>query len=374
MMKIAVLILTALAVAIVAAMTSTDNASADCVRLDYSHPNSPCRSHDLDDFDFRIRFDVDRDEHECTASIVVEDAPDTWGIRFIKHNSSGQVSYGSYSAFNPDRNSRSYSVAEAFDLKAMLDDGAHHRVDAQYGLNGLALPARHSALKGRFAAIVVGHFTETWRNNDYSYILQKEIPINDNLFLSNVVNEIYECGLELDNALFEKEEARLLAEEKRRIAAEEMARRMVMAQNLLAETNALKKEQAKLASELKLQEEETRTTLQIVEIQRGITKTRIAIQEARLAGLEARAEIIRQGAHANNEMMQEFLLQSGSRYEAIETKQAEIRQLLEDSRNALAELERRYEETLKAQQAILDDLTNQVEEKQAQIDALQADQ
>ena len=192
--------------------------------------------------------------------------------------------------------------------------------------------------------------------------------ISVNTTIDKLQMEIYDCAGQLTNIRLQKEEEERAAAERLKLQHEEAQARRDMALRLLLKTNELKEEQARLASALKIEEEETRVTLEIVALTGRVVQAQIAVQEARLAGLERRAEAMRIGATANAAAYQEFLMQTGSRFDQIEADQQRAREAVRQLRKQREQVDRRLDELKAAQDAQIAEGKALLDEVQRQLD------
>lgn len=364
-------ILIAIAALMVAAVATAAPTSADCIRLT-DDPASPCR--EVQGIDEPVvNYAVAIDGNQCVVSVEWTNPPSVAGNYALTLRWAQNKGGENYRGLNKRHTLRSkaYSLTSAYETATADVD--------MYNTIGIDTNGVYTEVFGHriVEATTPGFRTEwqantyhnqVWRRHKYEYTLHEAFPFKG-WYIDQFQAALFDCAQELEDKLDREDEAARVAAEQRAIAVEARERELELNRRLLIQVNDLKLAQERLASEVKLQEKETRITAEIVALQKRLIETRIATQEAILSGLERRAEIIRTGALERNEIMQEFLLQSGSRYEDIETKQAETAAVLRELRAGFAETQRRNEQALAAQEALL----FEAEQQEAEISAELAD-
>ena len=358
-------ILIAIAALMVAAVATATPASADCIRLT-DDPASPCR--EVQGIDKPVvNYTMAIDGDECVLNVEWTNPPVNANAYSLSHTEYGAHKETGSDFWNPF-GQHAHAHTLRYSLKAAYSADSDAIVSTHGGYSTLSLPApQHVAGAGEYWYAGFYH-DEYWRGDSRRYGERVKFAF-DGWTHDDFQAALFDCAQELEDKLEREAEAARVAAEQRAIAVEARERELELNRRLLIQVNDLKLAQERLASEVKLQEKETRITAEIVALQKRLIETRIATQEAILSGLERRAEIIRTGALERNEIMQEFLLQSGSRYEDIETKQAETAAVLRELRAGFAETQRRNEQALAAQEALL----FEAEQQEAEISAELAD-
>lgn len=334
-------ILIAMAILIAGLAATATPAAAECTRLT-SDPASPCREVQAVEAPV-VEYSVGIERDQCVVKVEWTNPPSV---------GSGHISLKDHPT-HPSRKSlyhdspvfvRAYSLQEAYSHSGFIyppELSHRHRLTARQ--NGPGFSAQWQVQYSR---------AQVWRRQEIRYGISEKFPFQG-WYASDAQSELFDCAQELEDKLERADEAARVTAEQRAIAVEARERELELNRRLLIQVNDLKLAQERLASEVKLQEKETRITAEIVALQKRLIETRIATQEAILSGLERRAEIIRTGALERNDAMQEFLLQSGSRYDDIEAKQAETAAVLRELRAGFAETQRRNEAALEAQEELL---------------------
>ena len=102
--------------------------------------------------------------------------------------------------------------------------------------------------------------------------------------------------------------------------------RLVVKQNELT----LVKEQLEYVREQEVRE--TELTIQLIALNSEILETVITIEQTRLAGLERRSELILEAAQKDAARWDEWLLESGNRFDDLETRRAETARVLNETK------------------------------------------
>ena len=372
-------ILIAIAALMVAAVATAAPASADCIRLT-DDPASPCRAIQGITEPPVVEYSVTLGDDVCVARVEYTNPPEwarEYDLRILRSKRDVYDSTGIVKSHKPYAFHKSLiegPLEVVYPLSGAYGVAASEKASLYHSRNTRGLQTRYLGVDNSRPGdtqqwyIHASSHSETWRRQEYSYSYFELFPF-DGWTYETFRTALFDCAQELEDKLDREDEAARVAAEQRAIAVEERERELELSRRLLIQVNDLKLAQERLASEVKLQEKETRITAEIVALQKRLIETRIATQEAILSGLERRAEIIRTGALERNEIMQEFLLQSGSRYEDIESKQAETAAVLRELRAGFAETQRRNEQALAAQEALL----LEAEQQEAEISAELAD-
>lgn len=121
---------------------------------------------------------------------------------------------------------------------------------------------------------------------------------------------------------------------------------------------------------------ETDLTIQLIALNAEILDTIITIEQTRLAGLERRAELMLEAAQKDAARWQEWMLESGNRFDDLEAQYAETAKVLDATKaqqaEYLAELQAavdaeainraEYESNLQAVQSEYDAIGRQIEQ------------
>ena len=122
-------------------------------------------------------------------------------------------------------------------------------------------------------------------------------------------------------------------------------------ERLLAKQNELAIAKDYLVAVREHERIETELTIQLIALNTEILETIISIEQTRLAGLERRAELMLEAATRDAARYEEWLMQSGSRFDELESKQAETARILAESEASMAEYAAEYEEAVQTEVA-----------------------
>ena len=363
--------LIAIAILIVGLAATATPSSAECKRIT-DDPASPCRAIQSIDKPV-VNYAVAIDGDKCVFSVEWVNPPNTprhaiaphAGITLETHYNEYYARSATFHTYHTQ--TKGYRIVRAYDLASAFKDniGAPGRDSWHYQHPNAVHPTEATHWH------VVISDSANWRGSERHYEDRATYPF-DGWTLGKFQTEMFDCAQALEDKLAREAEAARVAAASRELAEQERERELELNRRLLIQVNDLKLAQDKLASEIKLQEKETQVTAEIVAIQKRIIVARIATQEAILSGLERRAEIIRTGALERNAIMQEFLLQSGSRFDAIESKQAEARAAIREAQAAWNEIERKAEAADAENDALLNSNLADLAALRAQQEALKA--
>lgn len=114
---------------------------------------------------------------------------------------------------------------------------------------------------------------------------------------------------------------------------------------------------------------ETDLTIKLIALNTEILDTIIQIEQVRLAGMERRAELILEAAERDATRWQEWMLQSGNRFDDLESKRAETARILAETRKQQAEYRKEMQEAIRQER----ETRQQYESNLAEVEAEHAE-